>query len=227
MTATPDYTPTPQPTPTEFTQESFQSVYDNYLTTLAGINFSRQELRELVKAQLLREKMVAEVTKDVETESEQVWARHILVATEEEAATVTQRLAAGEDFAALASELSTDTSNKDIGGDLGWFNREAMVAPFADAAFAMQIGETSDPVQTSFGFHIIQVIGHEVRPLTADQFSQAKDKAFGMWIETKKTELQVETFDRWMNSVPTVPAIPAELLQAIAAGSSGSGTTFP
>lgn len=222
FTATPDVTATPQPTPTEYTREGFQNVYDTYVNNLSGIRFTRADLRSLVKAELLRERVSAEVTKDLPAAAEQVWARHILVATQEEAQAVLERLAAGEDFAALASELSTDTSNKDNGGDLGWFTREKMVTPFSDAAFAMQIGEISQPVQTSFGYHIIQVLGHEVRPLTADEFAQAKDNAFNTWLNEKRAELQVETFDRWMQSVPTTPAIPADLQQIIAAAASGA-----
>ena len=63
---------------------------------------------------------------------------------------------AGEDFAALATELSEGPSGPK-GGDLGFFSRERMVPPFAEAAFALKPGETSDVVQTRFGFHVIKV----------------------------------------------------------------------
>lgn len=223
MTATPDYTATPEPTPTEFTREGYQDLYDNYMTELKDLGFTEPEMRELVKAQILRDRMIAEVTKDVTSEAEQVWARHILVATEEEAIAVRDRLMAGEDFAKLAAEVSTDTSNKDLGGDLQWFTKDKMVTEFSDAAFALQIGEISQPVKTSFGFHIIQALGHEVRPLTAEEVQQAKDTAFSKWIEAKRTEKEVETFDRWLQNVPTDPEIPAQLQQVIS--QLGTGTT--
>ncbi|OUM96372.1 MAG: hypothetical protein BAA04_13655 [Firmicutes bacterium ZCTH02-B6] len=88
---------------------------------------------------------------------EQVRARHILVETEEQAQELKQRLAAGENFAALAQEHSIDRGSAARGGDLGWFGRGVMVAPFEEAAFSLQPGEISDVVKTNFGYHLILV----------------------------------------------------------------------
>ncbi len=85
-------------------------------------------------------------------------ARHILVATQEEAAAIIAELQAGGDFAAIAKTKSTDTASGAQGGDLGWFTRRTMVKEFADAAFAMAPGEISKvPVKSQFGWHIINV----------------------------------------------------------------------
>jgi len=96
-----------------------------------------------------------EITGDFEGARE-VNARHILVETEEEAAALVEQLEDGEDFATLAAEKSTGPSGPN-GGSLGWFSKEAMVAPFAEAAFAMEKGAVSAPVQTQFGWHVIKV----------------------------------------------------------------------
>jgi peptidyl-prolyl cis-trans isomerase C len=102
---------------------------------------------------------------------QEVHARHILVESEEEAKEVKERLKKGEDFAALAKEKSKDTNAE--GGDLGFFTRGQMLKPFEDAAFALDIGELSDPVQTQFGWHIIKV--EEKRDQELPSFEEVKE----------------------------------------------------
>lgn len=94
----------------------------------------------------------------------QVRAAHILVEDEETAKEIKAKLDEGGDFAALAGEFGTDATAS-RGGDLGWFSHEDMVPPFADAAFAMEPGTISDPVQTSFGWHIIKLNETRTRPV--------------------------------------------------------------
>jgi len=88
---------------------------------------------------------------------EEVHARHILLSSEEDAKAVKAQLDAGADFATLAKEKSIEPGAAQSGGDLGFFKAATMVKPFADAAFAMEVGTISDPVQTQFGWHIIKV----------------------------------------------------------------------
>ena len=94
---------------------------------------------------------------------EEVQARHILVATRGEAETVIKRLEKGEGFAELAGELSLGPSAS-RGGDLGYFLAEEMVQAFSDAAFALQPGELSVPVETEFGWHVIRLEDRRVVP---------------------------------------------------------------
>ena len=88
-------------------------------------------------------------------------ARHILLADEKSAKDVLARLGKGEDFATLAKQLSKDAGSGAQGGDLGWSERGAFVAPFADAVFAMKEGELRGPVKTEFGYHVIKLDGIE------------------------------------------------------------------
>ena len=86
--------------------------------------------------------------------SEEIRASHILVKTEEEANKLYEEIKAGKDFAEAAEEVSLCPSGR-AGGDLGYFGKGMMVKPFEDAAFALNKGELSKPVETQFGWHLI------------------------------------------------------------------------
>lgn len=85
-------------------------------------------------------------------------ASHILVETEEEALAAIARIEAGEEFAAVATELSQDPGSGANGGNLGWFGPGMMVAPFEEAVAATEVGAISAPVESQFGFHVITVL---------------------------------------------------------------------
>jgi parvulin-like peptidyl-prolyl isomerase len=132
-----------------------------------------------------------------------------LVADEETAKAVIDRLNKGEDFAALAKELSTDTGSGSQGGDLQWFGHGQMVTEFDDAVFAMtEIGQISAPVKSTFGYHIIQLLGKEMKPLSESEFEQEKDTKFQDWLEAQRTTANPEVFDNWFDKIPTVPTVP-------------------
>jgi peptidyl-prolyl cis-trans isomerase D len=119
-------------------------------------------------------------------------ARHILIASdgdgkaaEEKAKKAYERAVAGEDFAALARELSDDPGSKEAGGDLGDAQREDFVAPFADAVWSMKPGEIRGPVKTEFGWHVIKLEG--VTPETTRPFEEVRAE-----IESEYRHAQVE-----------------------------------
>jgi peptidyl-prolyl cis-trans isomerase C len=100
-------------------------------------------------------------------------ARHILVKTEDEAKALIKQLDSGADFAQLAKEHSTGPSSS-AGGDLGWFEKDMMVKPFADAVASMSNGtHSSSPVNTQFGWHII--LREDAKDLGAVELAQVKD----------------------------------------------------
>ncbi|MGC8856280.1 MAG: peptidylprolyl isomerase [Anaerolineae bacterium] len=207
-TATPTEGPTatPFPTATPYTLEGFQADYTKSLEQITKSGLTEAQYRQLFETSLLRDKLMEIITADVPHEQEQIWARHILVADEATAKLVLERLKKGEDFAKLATELSQDPGSAPKGGDLGWFGRGVMVKPFEEAAFNLKnIGDISEPVQTQFGWHIIQLIARQMRPLTADEYTQARDKAFQDWLTQARDEYKVQIFDYWKERVPAEP----------------------
>jgi peptidyl-prolyl cis-trans isomerase D len=123
-------------------------------------------------------------------------ARHILIAADDDEAAAEarakaayERARAGEDFAALARELSDDTGSKESGGDLGFAQRGDFVAAFGDAVWSMEPGEIRGPVKTEFGWHVIRLEAidpeitrtfDDVRAELEPELRRAKvEKAFG------------------------------------------------
>ncbi len=87
--------------------------------------------------------------------AKKIRASHILVDKQSQALKILEELKAGRDFKELARKHSTCPSGK-RGGDLGFFGRSQMVKEFEKAAFALNVGEFSEPVKTQFGYHIIK-----------------------------------------------------------------------
>lgn len=124
-------------------------------------------------------------------------AAHILVETEEEAATLVEDLAGGANFAALAQERSIGPSGPS-GGELGWFGEGVMVPEFFEAVRALEVGEVSAPVQTQFGWHVIQLNETRIkeRP-TLDEVRQELSEtlrrdAFTAYMTTLESGTQIE-----------------------------------
>ncbi|TQR16435.1 peptidylprolyl isomerase [Psychrobacillus soli] len=141
-----------------------------------------------------------EENKDSFTRPKQVEAIHILVEDEKTAGMVAEKLKAGEDFSTLAKEYSIDETTKDTGGELSYFSVGEMEQAFEDAAFSMDIDEVSQPVETSYGYHIIKVTDKidekeanltDVKEEIEQAISDSKiDAEYELWLEEK-----YETYD--------------------------------
>jgi peptidyl-prolyl cis-trans isomerase C len=114
---------------------------------------------------------------------EELQARHILVGSEELAKEIADKLAKGGDFAALAKEHSVDAGSKENGGMLGFFGKGQMVPQFEQAAFALEKGQLSKPVQSQFGWHIIKVEDKRQKP--PPTFDQVKDQILGSLMKSQ------------------------------------------
>jgi len=122
---------------------------------------------------------------------EMVNARHILVETKEEAEEVKNQLENGADFEQLAKEKSIEPAAQSTGGNLGWFPRGQMVAPFEYAAFSLRVGKISQPVKTDFGWHIIEV--SEKQTAQYPVYEDTKDKII-TYLESQKREEAFQTY---------------------------------
>jgi len=123
----------------------------------------------------------------------QVRARHILVATEAEANQALQRIQAGEDFGALARELSRDVTTADSGGDLGFFVREDLTTPeLADAAFSMNVNEITGPIATVLGYHIVQTLEFATVDVPAEGPAVENEARFADWLRERRAAATIE-----------------------------------
>jgi len=213
-------TPSITPTPTTYTTELYKQNQDDFNTSYKDYDFTLDQLRSMYEVSLLSDKLEAEITKDMVPVEDQVWARHILVETEEEAQNIINLLNEGQDWSALAAEYSLDTSNSADGGDLGWFSASDMVSEFSDAAFALEKpGQISDPVQTDFGWHIIQFIGKRQAQMSEADFQNEKNTVYNEWLaEIRNAREDIVIADDWAEYVPTTPALSTSLLSAIMLG---------
>lgn len=183
---------TPDPAQARATAEAGLAQFADEVFPLARL--SQEDYERLVAAPALaRQKVGAALAATVGQSAPQVRAAHMLLTTREEAEAARVRVTeGGEDFATVARELSTDEGTAANGGELGWFTREEMVAPFAEAAFALEPDEISEPVETEFGWHVIQVTERDPeRPLTDLQINRLQQAAEERWLEEQRAALTV------------------------------------
>jgi foldase protein PrsA len=190
-------------------EEVFEQVLQSNNTTLEVI---KADLKNYLTIKKLLEPQIEITDEEMQTyfdenkdsfgEAEQVKASHILVADETTANEIKEKLNAGEDFAELAKEYSTDEGSMENGGDLGFFPRGTMVTEFEDVAFTIGINEISAPVKSDYGYHIIKVaekkeaveanFEESKAEIKVILFEQKMESEYSTWLEGKKKDYDIE-----------------------------------
>ncbi len=204
-------TVTPQPTVVEPTlspeevRENFQENQDSYRSFLS-INGIADETVAAFFERMALEALLAEDLAGAEGTLLYADARHILVETEAEAESALGALRAGESFADLARAISTDPGSGARGGELGETFVGNYVPEFRKAIEEAEIGELVGPVQSEFGYHILQVRSKDERAGDeyASQLEQAKQRELELFIENLREQNadQFEVYDSWLNYIP-------------------------
>jgi peptidyl-prolyl cis-trans isomerase C len=157
-----------------------RALRDTYFDTSIKGGVAEAEAKKLYDAQVSQIKPEDEVK-----------ARHILVDTEEKAKEIAAKVGSDDKlFAAQAKEHSKDPGTKDEGGDLGFFGRGQMVPQFEEAAFKLNKGEISAPVQSQFGWHLIKV--DDKRTKQPPEFAAVKERILASMIHRKAQELATD-----------------------------------
>lgn len=232
-TTTPTVTPTPTPLPAEVTPEPeptltptfpasptpdatdvFEDFEDNreafYRNVRAQALVGNTAIDRFFERQALREAVREVVVDPVETQTV-VEARHILVETEEQAQEVLDALASGESFADLARAVSTDNGgggggSAANGGYLGEAPSSNYVPEFREAVETAPLGEIVGPVESQFGYHIIQVRSRSEEPIEENAAEQEQAAQFEEWLTERRDALEaaegVSINDNWPDFVP-------------------------
>ncbi|MBM4421842.1 MAG: hypothetical protein FJ030_00455 [Chloroflexi bacterium] len=208
LTPTEGPSPTPFPTATPYTFEGYQTRQSEFLADLKkNTGLTEDDLRRIFELDLLRKELQKSIGADAPRDITLAHTRHILVADEALAKDLISQLQNSADFSNLAAQYSTDTSNKDLGGDLGSQPEGFFVTEFNDVAFNAPIGLYPQPVKTTFGYHVIDVLERTTRPLTEDELAQKQSEAFDAWLREKHNDTALVTEYDWQQLIPSRPTI--------------------
>ena len=164
---------------------AFQAAYES---DLKARDLSDKEYREMVEANLLAQWVRDGFVRAAPEAADQVRIRQIQVGAQEDADKVVERLNAGEDFATVAQEMSSDTATKDQGGEKGWVTLEELDPTYAAKVFAMEAAQRSEPLEGEGGFLIIEVEEKQAgRPLESEQRTTIGGRYFSLWLAEQRT----------------------------------------
>lgn len=195
-TPTPSVTPTPTatipPEEARATATALMGEYQQNVFEQAGLSLADFQ-RLVVRPLLAREKVQRALEEQVPLRAEHVYARHILLATRDAAEQALADIRAGAEFAEVARQRSIDSDTAPNGGDLGWLPRGYMPEEFDEVAFSLQPGEVGGPVQTIYGWHVIQVLERDPdRPISVRMLAALRSRAFERWLDEQRRTSTIE-----------------------------------
>jgi parvulin-like peptidyl-prolyl isomerase len=184
----------------DFDRELEQLIADmggqeSYQRWLEENHYNAESFEQDLMNDMLATKMVEMILSDVPQSELQANARHILVASQEEANRIRQEILDGADFAELAVLYSRDLSTRPAGGDLGWFAKGTLTMPVVEEAiFQMEPGEISGVISSELGYHIVQLINLEERPLSYEMLMKRQQQAVEDWINEKWEQANIDIY---------------------------------
>jgi len=199
-----------------------QALAEQGVSEAEFVQFARRvtlfsDVQQAIAASAVDEAALRQLYEQNIAQYEDIHAEHILVKTKAEAervyAEVTAPGATRKTFEDLAKKVSTDTGSASKGGDLGIQTAAALTPPFANAALALEPGEISKPVHTSFGWHVIRLISKDVKPFNVVRPTLAQQQtgsAFEDWLKKQVSEATIlvnPRYGRWDATLQTVVAI--------------------
>lgn len=160
---------------------------------LAANGYTILELEWALHQAMLADEMIDLITGPISDSAEHVHARHILVDDQELAEQLRAELMDGADFGELAAEYSLDLSTRIGGGDLGWISRGTLTLPELErAALELGEGELSPVVESRLGFHVIEALARELRPLSSEARANIHRQAIQDWLLARRETVEIE-----------------------------------
>lgn len=208
---------------TEFRIEFYESALQN-------VGADQSAVDDMFYHRALRSKFRADIGASIPTETIWIESRHIQItpdsvqifdraifdpaicqteawqAAKLEADEVYNQLQSGASFADLAQAVSDDTGSGSAGGALGWAEAEVYVRPFADAVISVEIDAITEPVCSEFGWHIIDVLNRELRPVQDTILLSRQEEIYQQWEHTSLRDADVHRINNWFDYIPADPS---------------------
>ena len=165
--------------------------------------YVEQQTERVVTPETVSKLYVAQ--KDVTVLGDEINARHILVESEDEATEIKALLTEGAAFADLARERSRDPGNASLGGEIGWVTRDMLPYAFARAIFDAEPGSTTDPFESEFGWHIVEI--HARRTTNSVPLESVRDE-IAQYLRLRTIEDSISNLEQERQVIYFRPEVP-------------------